>query len=406
MKRVILHSDCNSFFASVETALNPAYRDVPMAVCGRVEARHGIVLAKNELAKKYGIKTAETVYSAKKKCKELVIASPHYEEYEKYSRAVNDIYKQYTDAVEPFGIDESWLDVTHSERLFGSGVEIAEKIRREVRERLGITVSIGVSFNKVFAKLGSDYKKPDAITVINEENFRDIVYPLPVSSLLYIGDKTQNILTRIGIKTIGQLAEADVSLLRVHLGKMADVLHSYATGEDESPVLTESEREARKSIGNGFTFKHDLVTLEEVRLGIEYLAEELGQKLRCESMKAGAVQLTIKDEFLKSIQRRRQFSKPTDIAREIASQAMAIFLDEWRVGSPIRMLTVTVLSLTPSDALTEQIDMFMQDDEGVRDKSKRREETIDKIRKRFGKTSILSASYMKNDIGIFDFDDE
>jgi DNA polymerase-4 len=388
----------------VETALNPAYRDVPMAVCGRVEARHGIVLAKNELAKKYGIQTAETVYSAKKKCKNLVIASPHYEEYERYSKAVNDIYKQYTDAVEPFGIDESWLDVTHSTRIFGSGVEIAEKIRQEVKEKLGITVSIGVSFNKVFAKLGSDYKKPDAITVIDENNFRDIVYPLPVDTLLYIGAKTRDIMTRLGIKTIGQLAEADLSLLRIHLGKMADLLFAYANGEDESPVLSESEREARKSIGNGLTFRHDLVNLEEIKVGIEYLAEELGQKLRQERMKAGAVQITIKDEFLKSIQRRRQFSKPTDIAREISRLAMDIFLDQWSVGKPIRMLTVTVLNLTPSDSLAEQIDMFAKDDEVGRERSKRREETIDKIRKRFGKTSILSASYIKSDIGIFDFD--
>lgn len=405
MKRVILHSDCNSFFASVEAALNPEYRGVPMAVCGSVEARHGIVLAKNEEAKRYGIKTAETVFSAKKKCPGLVIASPHYDEYEKYSRAVNDIYKQYTDAVEPFGIDESWLDVTRSERLFGSGVEIAERIRREVKEKLGITVSIGVSFNKAFAKLGSDYKKPDAITVIDENNFRDIVYPLPASTLLYVGEKTKNVMDRLGIKTIGDIAGADLTLLRLHFGKMADVLHSYALGEDDSPVLSEEMRAERKSIGNGFTFKHDLVSLEEIKLGIEYLAEELGQKLRQSSMKAGAVQLSIKDEFLKTIQRRRQFSKPTDIAREISSLAMQIFLDEWRLGQPIRMLTVTVLNLVQNDALSEQIDIFTIDGDAERERAKKREETIDKIRDKYGKTSILSASYIKNNIGIFDFED-
>ena len=405
-KRVILHSDCNSFFASVESALNPAYRDVPMAVCGSVEARHGIVLAQNEHAKTFGIQTAETVYSAKKKCPNLVIAAPHYQEYEKYSRAVNDIYKQYTDAVEPFGIDESWLDVTRSERLFGTGVEIAEKIRREVKERLGITVSIGVSFNKAFAKLGSDYKKPDAITVIDEENFKEIVYPLPAGSLLYVGEKTKNAMARLGIRTIGDIARADLSLLRLHFGKTADLLHSYALGEDDSPVVSEAMQAERKSIGNGLTFKHDLVSFEEVKLGIEYLAEELGQKLRRSSMKAGAVQLTIKDEFLKSIQRRRQLQKPSDIAREISSLAMQIFLDEWKIGKPIRMLTVTVLSLTPADALSEQIDIFTIDGDGEREKVKRREETIDRIRKRFGKTSILSASYIKNDIGIFDFQDD
>ena len=185
--RVILHCDCNSFFASVETVLHPEYKDVPMAVCGSVEDRRGIVLAKNELAKKYNIQTAETVFSAKKKCPDLVIAKPHHKLYAEYSKRVNDIYKRYTDMVEPFGIDESWLDVTGSQKIFGDGLTIAEKISWDIKTEIGITVSIGVSFNKVFAKLGSDYKKPDAITVINRENFKRIVYPLPVSDLLFVG---------------------------------------------------------------------------------------------------------------------------------------------------------------------------------------------------------------------------
>ena len=193
-ERVILHCDCNSFFASVETVFHSEYRDVPMAVCGSTEERHGIVLAKNELAKKYGVKTAETVYSAKKKCPSLVIAPPHHELYSEFSERVNAIYAKYTDMIEPFGIDESWLDVTASRKLFGTGEEIAEMIRKDVKETIGITVSIGVSFNKVFAKLGSDYKKPDAITVISESNFKNIVYPLPVGDLLFIGKKTEQVL--------------------------------------------------------------------------------------------------------------------------------------------------------------------------------------------------------------------
>ena len=212
-KRVILHCDCNSFFASVETVLNPAYKGVPMAVCGSREDRHGIVLAKNEEAKKYGIVTAETIYSAQKKCPNLVIAEPHHDKYVEFSRRVGEIYAEYTDLIEPFGIDESWLDVTASYKLFGSGEEIAEKIRRRIKEEIGITVSIGVSFNKTFAKLGSDYKKPDAVTVINEENFRSIVYPLPVSDLLYVGKKTADQLFRLGIRTIGDLAATSEQLL-------------------------------------------------------------------------------------------------------------------------------------------------------------------------------------------------
>ena len=180
MSRVILHCDCNNFFASVETILNPSYKNVPLAVCGSEAARHGIVLAKNEIAKKCGIVTAETVYSARKKCPNLVIAEPHYDEYTKFSRRVNEIYARYTDIIEPFGIDESWLDVTASQRLFGGGEEIANKIRCDIKREIGITVSVGVSFNKVFAKLGSDYKKPDAVTVIGEKNFKDIIFSLEV----------------------------------------------------------------------------------------------------------------------------------------------------------------------------------------------------------------------------------
>ena len=211
--RVILHCDCNSFFASVETALNPSYKNVPMAVCGSQDDRHGIVLAKNELAKKYGIQTAETIVSAKKKCPGLVIAEPHHSKYREYSEKINMIYARYTDMIEPFGIDESWLDVTASQKLFGTGYDIAKRISNDVKAEMNITVSIGVSFNKVFAKLGSDYKKPDAITVISRENYQTIVYPLPVSALLFVGKKTSDALLSLGIKTIGELASTTPQML-------------------------------------------------------------------------------------------------------------------------------------------------------------------------------------------------
>ena len=273
MERSILHCDCNSFFASVETVLNPSYRNVPMAVCGNEEDRHGIVLAKNELAKKFGIVTAETVFSARKKCPSLVIAKPHYAEYSKYSRMANEIYARYTDMIEPFGIDESWLDVTAS-KLFGSGADIAEKIRNDIKNELGITVSIGVSFNKVFAKMGSDYKKPDAVTLISRENFKEIVYPLPVTELLFVGKKTAEQLRLLNIRSIGELASASPELLSIKLGKAGEMLSKYARGEDDSPVMANDETEA-KSIGNSFTFKHDLVGREACRVGIDYLAEEM-----------------------------------------------------------------------------------------------------------------------------------
>ena len=399
MGRVILHCDCNSFFASVEAALNPAYKDVPMAVCGSVEDRHGIVLAKNELAKKYGIKTAETVYSARKKCPNLVIAKPHYSEYEKFSKRVNEIYLRYTDMVEPFGIDESWLDVTASRKLFGDGLAIAERIRADVKSEIGITVSIGVSFNKVFAKLGSDYKKPDAITVIDEENFSGIVYPLPVGDLLFVGRKTEEALIHMGVRTIGELAATSEALLVNRFGKAGEMLHKYAAGLDDSPVC--SEREDAKSIGSGFTFRHDLVGREECRKGIDYLADDIGTKLRAGGMKCGTVQLTIKDEYLRSIQRQRPQNPPTDISREIADTAYKILLDEWSENKPVRMLTVTATGLTRADMVAEQITLFDDADNNIREKNKKREEAVDKIRQKFGGRSISQGSFIDSDLGIY-----
>ncbi len=378
--------------------MHPEYANVPMAVCGSTEERHGIVLAKNELAKKYGIQTAETVFSAKKKCPALVIAKPHHEIYYEYSRRVNAIYAKYTDMVEPFGIDESWLDVTASRKLFGSGEEIAEMIRREVKETIGITVSIGVSFNKVFAKLGSDYKKPDAITVISRDNFRKLVYPLPVGSLLYIGRRTELSLASMGIRTIGDLAASSPDMLALRLGKMGEMICRYARGEDDSPVM--AEREDVKSIGNGFTFKHDLVTREECKIGIEFLSEEIGRRLRKEKMKCAAVQLTIKDEYLRSIQRQRQIKPSTDIGGEIAELAYGILCDEWSEGKPIRMLTVTAINLVRADMASEQLDIFSSTDDSSRGKRKKREETVDKIRQKYGKTSIISGSVIDSDLGI------
>ena len=399
-QRVILHCDCNSFFASVETVLNPKYADVPMAVCGSSEDRHGIVLAKNELAKKYGIKTAETVYSAKKKCKSLVIASPHYDEYVKYSHAVNEIYKKYTDMVEPFGIDESWLDVTASEKLFGTGEQIAELIRNEVKSTLGITVSIGVSFNKVFAKLGSDYKKPDAITVISKKNYKNIVFPLPAEDLLFVGKKTADTLHSLGIFTIGDLAGADDSLISSTLGKFGRMILDYARGEDASPV--EKRKEDAKSVSNGFTFRHDITTYEECKVGIDYLAEEIGYRLRKNGQVCSTVSLTLKNEHLHSIQRQRPQDPPTDISREIAATAYKILLDSFTEGKSIRMITVTASNLSKRKEVAEQI-TFFEDEKKInkRERSEKRENALDDIRQRFGNDAIISGALIDTDLGIY-----
>ena len=399
MERVILHCDCNNFFASVETLLNPSYQGVPMAVCGSQEDRHGIVLAKNEEAKRYGIKTAETVFSAKKKCPSLVIASPHYDEYEKYSKMINTIYSEYTDKIEPFGIDESWLDVTSSRRLFGTGEEIAELIRQRVKSEIGVTVSIGVSFNKVFAKLGSDYKKPDAITVISNKNFRQIVFPLPASDLLFVGKRTAEELLSMGIRTIGDIASTSREILKHKLGKMGDMLYEYANGLDDSPVCQSSTHDV-KSISNGFTFRHDLVTFEEYRVGIDFLCEEIGEKLRRKTLKCNTVAVTIKDTRLKVIQRQRQLDNPSDISREIADTAYCILCDVWAEKMPIRMITVSVSGLIDSSTAFTQLDLFSDIEPVTRDKDKKREETIDEIRKKFGASAISSAAFYNINIGI------
>lgn len=400
--RVILHCDCNSFFASVETALNPAYKNVPMAVCGSESDRHGIVLAKNELAKKYGIKTAETVYSARKKCPGLVIASPHYEEYTKYSRRVNEIYARYTDMIEPFGIDESWLDVTASKKLFGDGIEIAERIRKEVREEIGITISVGVSFNKVFAKLGSDYKKPDATTVILREDVERIVYPLPVSDLLFVGQKTADQLKIMGIKTIGDLSRIPREVLVARFGKYGDQLYKNANGLDDSPVIRIGEGEDQKSIGLGFTFRHDLTSREECKIAINYLSDEVAVRLRNSGMVCNTVQLSIKDEFLSVIQRQRALAHPTDLAHDISDVANKILIKEWSESRPIRMLTVTAQNLTRKEYSADQIDIFAEADDTRREKDKKQEQAVDKIRQKFGRESITNGAILTTDIGIKD----
>ena len=397
-KRVILHCDCNSFFASVETVLHPEYKGIPMAVCGSQEDRHGIVLAKNEEAKKYGILTAETIHSALKKCPHLVIAEPHHDKYVEFSRRVGEIYAQYTDLVEPFGIDESWLDVTASYKIFGSGEQIAQKIRKQVKEEIGITVSIGVSFNKTFAKLGSDYKKPDAVTVIDEENFRSIVYPLPVSDLLYVGKKTADQLLHLGIRTIGDLAAASAQLLEYNFGKNGILLYKCARGEEDSPVTVPTDEV--KSIGRGYTFRRNLLNFDECYVGILYLSEQIGTQLREKGLVCTTVSLKIKDENLITVQRQKPLDAPTDLAKEIATCAYEILRDHWLSKKPIRMLTVTALGLVKKENASEQISFF-DGSKAENKKEEKLEKTIDDIRQRFGSDIIVAGSVMDRELGIY-----
>ena len=400
MDRTILHCDCNAFYASVECMLRPELKDVPMAVAGDITKRHGIILAKNELAKKYGVKTAETIGSARKKCPDIVLVLPHHELYAEYSKKVNDIYKRYTDLVEPFGIDESWLDVTASMKLFGDGVHIANEIRRAVREEIGITVSVGVSFNKVFAKLGSDYKKPDATTVIDRNNYKDIVWPLPVGDLLFAGRHTTETLGKIGIKTIGELAAADRELTGAALGKMGYTLWDYANGIDNDPVKNVEDVREIKSVGNGMTFKTDIVTKDELSCGITALADSICSRMRRAQVKCRGVQVYIKYSDFKSVSKQKQLSLPTNVSKEIAKEAFDLANAVRDKRKAIRMLRITGINIEHRDNCGVQLSLFEDIDTKKHEKLERLETNIDKIRNKFGKGAITFGSALGNEIGI------
>ena len=400
MERSILHCDCNSFFASVELLSRPDLKNVPVAVGGSEANRHGIILAKNEAAKKYNIQTAETVQSALRKCPQLTLLPPHHALYSKYSKLVNAIYARYTDKVEPFGIDESWLDITHTCHLFAPNAEaLAHRIREEVKAQTGLTISVGVSFNKVFAKLGSDYKKPDAVTCIPREKVKEIVWPLPVGALLYAGKAAQRTLGDVGIFTIGQLAAASPENISALLGKLGAELSRYARGLDDAPVLSADERPAIKSVGNGLTFRRNLIGEADCTAGVYSLADEVAGRLRKHGLYANGVQVSIKDPQLKPLQRQLQLPTPTHLARDIGSAAMQLLRSNWNLAVPIRMLTVTAINLT--DDCKQQLSLF-EDRVVPGDKREQLEKSMDTIRAKYGRTAIGAAHALHNDIGIDD----
>jgi DNA polymerase-4 len=391
LRRTILHCDCNGFFASVECLLEPKLRLVPMAVAGDPENRHGIILAKNELAKKDGVKTAETIWQARRKCPGLVLVPPHHDLYQEYSIRVNKIYQRYTEQVEPFGIDESWLDVTGSQKLFGDGKKIADEIRAAVRQETGLTVSVGVSYNKVFAKLGSDYQKPDATTVFMPEDYEQKIAPLPVSDLLYVGKATQQTLNLIGIKTIGQLALADAGLLEQRLGKAGRMLHIYANGEDAEPVKSVYEQKQVKSVGNEITFREDLAGEEQLRPAVVLLADSVAARMRRHGFLCATVQVTVKDSNFKTVSRQCPVQPPTDLAREISEAALGLLKPFCHKKTPVRMLMITGSQLILKDQFAQQLSLF-EDDTKKREKISRFEETLDGLHHRFGKAAVVRAS--------------
>ncbi|MCI8612019.1 MAG: DNA polymerase IV [Clostridiales bacterium] len=383
MKRVILHSDLNNFYASVECLQQPSLRNKPVAVAGDREARHGIVLAKNEAAKRCGVKTGHPLWMAKQKCKDIIFIPPHYDKYMKFSKAVWEIYRQYTDQVESFGVDECWLDVSGSTALFGSGQDIANAIRRRIKQELGLTVSVGVSYNKIFAKLGSDLKKPDATTVIRQDNFKEIVWPLSVGELLYVGASTCNRLRRCGIETIGALAKTDPVFLESLLGKHGRTLWLFANGLDTSPVSNIGAKSMIKSISNSTTTNRDLLSDQDIRIVLYMLCESVSARMREYGFICKTVQVGIRDNSLHWIERQGALTIPNRTTASLFQKAYNLVKTN-QTGRPIRSLSVRACDLQLPQ--TEQMS-FLSDISAVQ-KQEQLEETVDNLRRRYGQSSL------------------
>ena len=385
--RTILHSDLNNFYASVECVYEPALKEVPMAVCGDPQARHGIVLAKNMLAKRTGIVTGEAIWQARQKCPDLVVKPPNFKLYQRFSKLMKAIYADYTYRIESFGLDECWLDVT-GHRM--SGEAIADELRLRAREELGLTLSVGVSFNKIFAKLGSDMKKPDATTVISQENFRDKVWPLPAGELLFVGPATRRKLLSRNLRTIGDIARCDPGALRSALGKNGEMLWVFANGLDRTPVMAVDEGLPVKSVGNSTTTPRDIQNEQDAHMVLMVLSESVAERLREQGLQGRTVALWVRDCDLGSFSAQRKLRSATALASEICACALALFRENYRWAKPIRSLGVAVSDLEFSGG-DEQLSMFP--DVG-RERRYELETAVGDIRRRFGHFAIQRASLL------------
>ena len=382
-------------YASVEMLYHPEYVGKPLAVGGDPEARHGIVLTANYIAKRSGVKTGMALWQAKQVCPDLIFVPPRMDLYLKFSFMLREIYSEYTNQIEPYGCDEAWLDVTGSSSLKGNGRMIAEEISRRVKKELGITVSIGISWNKIFAKLGSDYKKPDAITEFNKANYQDLIWKLPVSDLLYVGRSTNRTLQKYGIRTIGELARTDPNFLERQLGKMGLVIFSFANGWDDSPVTAESYHAPIKSIGNSTTTPRDLENDLDVWIIQIALAESVAARLRKHGFKCKTVEITVRDNGLYSFSRQIHLRQPTNITNEIVTAAFQLFKDNYKWEHPIRSLGIRAADLVLDD-IPVQLDLFGNQEK--KEKLEKLDRTVDEIRRRFGYFSIQRAAMYQNKV--------
>lgn len=381
----------NSFYASVECMLNPSLKGKPVAVGGSAENRHGIILAKSQEAKLCGVKTGEALWQAREKCRDLIIIEPHYEEYVKYSEKAHGIYRRYTDLIEPFGLDECWLDATSSLNLFGSGAAVAESIRETIKFELGLTVSIGVSFNKIFAKLGSDLKKPDAVTCIEKADFKEKIWHLHASDLLGVGRATSKKFEACGIRTIGDIAATDVAFLRRRFGKCGEQLWVYANGLDASRVKHDSYIREVKSVGHGITCVSDLVDSGEVWKVFLQLAQDVSRRLKEQRLSAKGIQISVKDNQLVSRQYQMILPLATQSAAELARAAIGLFDGNYRWNCDVRAVTIRAINLQSADE-PMQIDMF--NDWKKHEKQEKIDNAVMDIRRRFGKEAIFNCCLM------------
>ena len=383
--RTILHSDINCCYAAIEHLHHPELAGKPLAVGGDSEARHGIVLTADYIAKKHGVKTGMALWQAKQVCPEINFISPRMDLYLRFSKMAHEIYGEYTDLQEAYGIDESWLDVTDSVSIKGDGYKIAQEISDRMKSELGITVSIGVSFNKIYAKLGSDYKKPDAITTMYRDEFQKKAWVLPVSDLLYVGRSTSAKLKKLGIMTIGDLARMDEKLLHSQFGKMGDIIWAFANGYDDSPVKYENAHAPIKSIGNSTTTLRDLVDEQDVKIVLTILAESVAARLRENGFKCRIVEISVRDNELFSFTRQRKINHATNVTREIAEEAFRLFQENYNWQKPIRSVGVRGADLV-NDNYWEQIDLFSSVE--FREKQMKVDTAVDDIRRRFGFYSV------------------
>lgn len=386
MEKEILHIDCNKFYASVECLLRPEIRDKPVAVGGSEKSRHGIILTKNEIASEYGLYAGQPLWEARQRCRDLIIIPPNFPLYMDFSQRVRRIFEDYTDLIEPFGLDECWLDVTGDR--YKTGYEIAQEIRKRVKREIGITVSVGLSFNKIFAKLGSDYKKPNAVTVINRDNYRDIVWPLPCSDLLMVGRATTKKLNSYGVYTIGDLATSNDKFIHQLFGKNGDKLLRFARGEDSSPVRHKDLSRELKSIGNSTTTPRDLKNNNDVKIVFTVLAESVARRMREHNLKGTTLMIYVRDNQLVSFVRQCRLPSATNVSNELIDYAMKVFAANYDWNRPIRSIGLSVTDFDYDNVVQFDLSGNAQ----RREKLERLETTVDRLKDRYGNYCLQKAT--------------